>query len=84
MSTTTSLTSLVRQLRFKHLQLLYELDRSRNLHAATRQMTVTQPAATKILHDTEDLFELEKHRLDIVVGRFATIHQRRAPRQRAR
>lgn len=53
---TTSLAPLVRRLRFKHLELLHALDRSRNLHVAAQQMNVTQPAVTKILHDAEDLF----------------------------
>jgi hypothetical protein len=51
-----SLASLVWRLRFKHLQLLHTLDRSRNLHVAAQEMKLTQPAATKILHDAEDLF----------------------------
>jgi DNA-binding transcriptional LysR family regulator len=56
MQIAASLASLVRRLRFKHLQLLDALDRSRNLHVAAQTMNLTQPAATKILHDAEELF----------------------------
>ncbi|WP_404980314.1 MULTISPECIES: LysR family transcriptional regulator [unclassified Caballeronia] len=41
------------KLRFRHLQLLELLGRSRNLRIAAEQMHLTQPAATKILSDIE-------------------------------
>jgi len=41
------------KLRFRHLQLLELLGRTRNLRLAAEQMHVTQPAATKILSDVE-------------------------------
>ncbi len=44
------------KLRFRHLQLLELLGRTRNLRAAAEQMHVTQPAATKILGDIETMF----------------------------
>ncbi|WP_144151513.1 LysR substrate-binding domain-containing protein [Paraburkholderia sp. BCC1885] len=44
------------RLRFKHLQLLDILGRTRNLRIAAEQMHMTQPAATKILSDIESMF----------------------------
>ncbi len=41
------------RLRFRHLQLLDLLGRTRNLRMAAEQMHITQPAATKILSDLE-------------------------------
>lgn len=43
------------KLRFRHLQLLELLGRTRNLRAAAEQMHMTQPAATKILGDIETM-----------------------------
>ncbi|WP_043531962.1 LysR family transcriptional regulator [Litchfieldella xinjiangensis] len=43
-------------LRFKHLQLLVTLEQSRNMHAAARQMNLSQPAASKMLRDLESYF----------------------------
>lgn len=45
------------RLRFRHLQFLEILGRTRNLRLTAEQMHVTQPAATKILLDIEDIFE---------------------------
>lgn len=43
-------------LRFKHLQLLVNLEQSRNMHTAARQMNLSQPAASKMLRDLESYF----------------------------
>ncbi|MCE9665254.1 LysR family transcriptional regulator [Halomonas sp. M5N1S17] len=48
--------SLCAWLRFKHLQLLVNLGQSRNMHAAARQMHLSQPAASKMLRDLETYF----------------------------
>lgn len=48
--------SMVTKLRFRHLQLLDILGRTRNLRITAEQMHMTQPAATKILADIEALF----------------------------
>jgi DNA-binding transcriptional LysR family regulator len=53
-----SLQALSNRLKLRHLVLLDALGRSRNMHLAAQQMNITQPAATKILHDIEDLFGL--------------------------
>jgi DNA-binding transcriptional LysR family regulator len=53
-----SLQVLSNRLKFRHLVLLDALGRSRNMHLAAQQMNITQPAATKILQDIEDLFGL--------------------------
>lgn len=45
------------RLRFRHLQFLDILGRTRNLRLTAEQMHVTQPAATKILMDIEDILE---------------------------
>nr|WP_145546930.1 LysR family transcriptional regulator [Variovorax boronicumulans] len=45
------------RLRFRHLQFLDILGRTRNLRLTAEQMHVTQPAATKILMDIEEILE---------------------------
>lgn len=40
-------------LRLKHMVLLVSLDESRNMHAAARQLNISQPAASKMLKDIE-------------------------------
>lgn len=49
-------SSILTRLRFRHLQLLDILGRTRNLRIAAEQMHMTQPAATKILSDIESMF----------------------------
>jgi DNA-binding transcriptional LysR family regulator len=51
--------ALCSRLRYRHLQLLDALSRSRNVHVAAQQLNVTQPAATKILRDIEDALDVE-------------------------
>jgi DNA-binding transcriptional LysR family regulator len=50
---------LLARLRFRHLQLLGILGRTRNLRLAAEQMHLSQPAATKILGDIEEMFEAQ-------------------------
>lgn len=45
------------RLRFRHLQFLDILGQTRNLRLTGEQMHITQPAATKILVDIEDIFQ---------------------------
>jgi DNA-binding transcriptional LysR family regulator len=52
-ASTVALASVLTRLRFRHLQLLDILGRTRNLRIAAEEMHITQPAATKILGDTE-------------------------------
>ena len=47
----------VSRLRFRHLQFLDILGKTRNLRLTAEQMHMTQPAATKILMDIEDMLE---------------------------
>ena len=47
----------VSRLRFRHLQFLDILGKTRNLRLAAEQMHMTQPAATKVLMDIEDMLE---------------------------
>lgn len=56
-STAAPATGVLTRLRFRHLQLLDVLGRTRNLRIAAEQMHITQPAATKILGDVEDMLE---------------------------
>ncbi|HEY2000380.1 LysR family transcriptional regulator [Paraburkholderia sp.] len=49
-------SNVLTRLRFRHLQLLDILGRTRNLRIAAEQMHMTQPAATKILGDIESMF----------------------------
>ncbi|HWK43905.1 MAG TPA: LysR family transcriptional regulator [Stellaceae bacterium] len=51
--TAPSPSSVLARLRFRQLQLLDILARTRNLRLAAEQMHITQPAATKILSDIE-------------------------------
>ena len=53
---TLSAAHVLSKLRFRHLQLLELLGRTRNLRIAAEQMHITQPAATKILSDVEAMF----------------------------
>jgi DNA-binding transcriptional LysR family regulator len=46
------------RLRFRHLQFLDILGRTRNLRITAEQMYITQPAATKMLMDIEDILEV--------------------------
>lgn len=48
-------TALLARMRFTHLRLLDVLARTGNMHRAAEEMHVTQPAATKILHQLEDI-----------------------------
>ncbi|WP_321806434.1 LysR family transcriptional regulator [Burkholderia sp. BCC1993] len=48
-------SAVLTRLRFRHLQLLDVLGRTRNLRVAAEHMHITQPAATKILGDVEDM-----------------------------
>ncbi len=52
-----SLAQACARLRFRHLQFLDILGRTRNLRLTAEQMHVTQPAATKILMDIEAILE---------------------------
>jgi DNA-binding transcriptional LysR family regulator len=54
-----TLQSLLARLRWRHLHLLDALGRTHNMHLAAQQLNITQPAATKILRDIEDIFGLE-------------------------
>jgi DNA-binding transcriptional LysR family regulator len=45
------------RLRFRHLQFLDILGQTRNLRLTAEQMHITQPAATKILMDIEDILQ---------------------------
>jgi DNA-binding transcriptional LysR family regulator len=47
----------VSRLRFRHLHFLDILGRTRNLRLTAEQMHITQPAATKVLMDIEEMLE---------------------------
>ena len=47
----------VARLRFRHLQFLDILGKTRNLRLTAEQMHITQPAATKVLMDIEEMLE---------------------------
>nr|WP_315591737.1 LysR substrate-binding domain-containing protein [uncultured Cupriavidus sp.] len=55
--TASAPSAVLAKLRFRHLQLLDVLGRTRNLRVAAEQLHVTQPAATKILSDIEDTLQ---------------------------
>lgn len=52
----SSLSRLVYRLRFRHLCLLVALDDQRNLHRAARTVHLSQPTASKTIHDLESMF----------------------------
>lgn len=47
------------RLRYKHLQMLVVLGSSQNLHRASVSMSMSQPAATRMLQEIEDMFGCE-------------------------
>lgn len=46
------------RLKMRHVQLLVAIDDHRSIHKAATSLNLTQPAATKLLSDLEDLLEL--------------------------
>ncbi|MFP5476685.1 MAG: LysR family transcriptional regulator [Gammaproteobacteria bacterium] len=53
----STLLAQVSRLRFRHLQFLDILGKTRNLRLTAEQMYITQPAATKVLVDIEEMLE---------------------------
>ncbi|WP_043113593.1 LysR family transcriptional regulator [Pseudacidovorax intermedius] len=53
----STLLAQVSRLRFRHLQFLDILGKTRNLRLTAEQMYITQPAATKVLMDIEEMLE---------------------------
>lgn len=52
-------TPLFNRLRYKHLHMLVALSTSENLHRASQTLNMSQPAATRMLHEIEDMFGCE-------------------------
>lgn len=48
--------SLFNRLRYKHLHMLVALSSSQNLHRASQSLNMSQPAATRMLREIEDMF----------------------------
>lgn len=48
--------SLLNRLRYKHLHMLVALSTSQNLHRASQNLNMSQPAASRMLHEIEDMF----------------------------
>jgi DNA-binding transcriptional LysR family regulator len=59
MSIERSPQHLFSRLRYKHLQMLVVLGSSLNLHRASLTMNMSQPAATRMLQEIEDMFGCE-------------------------
>jgi DNA-binding transcriptional LysR family regulator len=59
MSIDRSSHHLFSRLRYKHLQMLVVLGSSQNLHRASLSMNMSQPAATRMLQEIEDMFACE-------------------------
>lgn len=51
--------SLLNRLRYKHLHMLVTLSSSRNLHRASQALNMSQPAATRMLREIEDMFDCD-------------------------
>ena len=49
--------ALINKLKMKHLSLLVEIDRHENVLKASRQLNMTQPAASKMLQEIEEILE---------------------------
>ncbi|MFC0337881.1 DNA-binding transcriptional regulator, LysR family [Kushneria avicenniae] len=56
MSETHRQAALLNRLRYKHLRLMALLDEQRNLHRVAVILNMSQPAATRMLHDIENIF----------------------------
>ena len=54
-----ALPSIVSRLRLKQLRLLIALDEQGSLHRAAEQVFISQPGATKSLHEIENTFGAE-------------------------
>ncbi|WP_106478051.1 LysR family transcriptional regulator [Phytohalomonas tamaricis] len=48
--------ALLNRLRYKHLRLIALLDEQRNLHRVAERLNMSQPAATRMLHEIETTF----------------------------
>lgn len=59
MSVERSAHNLFTRLRYKHLQMLVVLGSSLNLHRASLTMNMSQPAASRMLQEIEDMFGCE-------------------------
>ncbi|WP_296258393.1 MULTISPECIES: LysR family transcriptional regulator [unclassified Pseudomonas] len=59
MSVERSPQQLFSRLRYKHLQMLVVLGSSLNMHRASLSMNMSQPAATRMLQEIEDMFGCE-------------------------
>ncbi|MBV7563564.1 LysR family transcriptional regulator [Pseudomonas sp. sia0905] len=51
--------NLFNRLRYKHLHMLVALGSSQNLHRASQILSMSQPAATRMLHEIEEMFGCE-------------------------
>jgi DNA-binding transcriptional LysR family regulator len=70
-ATTDTTSQLLNRLRMRQIALLLAIGENRTLHAASQQMGMTQPAATKMLHELEDALG---QRLFDRVGRGLTLN----------
>ena len=50
--------TLLSKLKFKHLSLLVEIDRFQNVLQAAKELNTTQPAASKMLQEIEDILDV--------------------------
>lgn len=81
---------LLARLRLKHLRLIETLSRVESLRKAAQELNLTQPAATKILQDLEDVLGVElftRKPRSIVMndyGHFVALYARRVLRETTR
>jgi len=59
MQSPNSPRNLFNRLRYKHLHMLIALGSSQNLHRASQTLNMSQPAATRMLHEIEEMFGCE-------------------------
>ncbi|WP_061240458.1 LysR family transcriptional regulator [Ectopseudomonas composti] len=59
MQSPNSPRNLFNRLRYKHLHMLIALGSSQNLHRASQMLNMSQPAATRMLHEIEEMFGCE-------------------------
>lgn len=59
MQSSAGVRSLFNRLRYKHLHMLVALASSENMHRASQALNMSQPAATRMLHEIEEMFGCE-------------------------
>ena len=68
-----TINTLLARLRMKQLQLLIALDEQKSMHKAASALSMTQSAASKVLHELEDMFDtplFERSKTGMIANQF--------------